>query len=122
LVALPTTPHDVVESTAVILPEQLWDCAYDDLKEHDPKLVMAYEKVLSRELDDDAPSSVAFETQTNEIEQRKPEVRLGQMRKLAQAGLKKTEKEAKTKQKIGNAMQVVLKAKDLVSSSISTIP
>jgi hypothetical protein len=76
-VALPSAPHAPVESTATLVPQQLWDRAYDDLKAHNSELVTAYEKVLSRELDDDAPSSVAFETQTNEIEQRKLEVRLG---------------------------------------------
>jgi hypothetical protein len=56
LVALPSAPHDPVESIATILPEQLRDRANDDLKAHDPELVTAY-KVFSREFDD-APTVV----------------------------------------------------------------
>jgi len=122
VLAPPSTVHDPIESLAAILPEQLWDRAYDDLKTNESDLVKAYEKLLSRELDDDASSSVPFEFQANEIEGTKPEIRRSQMRKLAQAGLKKTEKEAKAKQKIGNAMQVVLSAKDIVSSAVQAMP
>ena len=76
---LPTTEREPTASTAPILPEQLWDRAYDDLKAEEFKLVMAYEKVLSRELDNDGTSSVAFESQPNQIEQIKPEMRRSQM-------------------------------------------
>jgi len=121
-VAVSSTQCDPVESAGAILPEELWDRAYDDLKANESKLIMAYEKILSRELDVDAHGSVAFELQTNRIEQTEPTIRRSQMRKLAQAGLQKTDKEAKAKQKIGDAMQVVLSAKETVSSAIEAIP
>jgi hypothetical protein len=125
-VAPARAPRDLGESTA-ILPEQLWDKAYDGLKADDSELVTAYEKVLSRELKDDAPSSappssVTSESQVNEIEQTKPDIRRLQMHKLAQAGLKKTEKEAKAKQTIGDALQVVLSAKNIISSAVEARP
>jgi hypothetical protein len=83
---------------------------------------MAYEKLLSQELNKNAPDSVASESQDNAIEQTKPTIRRSQMSQLIQAGLKKTEREAKAKQIIGNAMQVVLSAKDIVGSAIQAVP
>ena len=44
------------------------------------------------------------------------------MDELIQAGLAKTEKEAKIKQNIGQVMQEVLIMKDVVSSAIQVIP
>jgi hypothetical protein len=44
------------------------------------------------------------------------------MGQLVHAGLKKTEKGAKVKQGIGQAMQVVLSAKDIISSAIQAVP
>ena len=125
-VAPARAPGDPGACTA-ILPEQLWDKAYDGLKADDLELVTAYEKVLSRELKDDAPNSAApgsvtSESQANQIEQTKPDIRRLQMHKLAQVGLKKTEKEAKTKQIIGDALQVVLSARNIVSSAMEASP
>ena len=44
------------------------------------------------------------------------------MSQLVQKGLKKTEKEAKVKQGIGNAMQVVLGANDIITSAVQSCP
>jgi len=44
------------------------------------------------------------------------------MRQFTQAGLKKTETEAKAKQNIGNAMRVFLSAKDIVRSAVEAFP
>ena len=119
---LPTTAVNPAATTSPIEPEQLWDRAYDDLKAHESKLVLAYEKVLSREFDKAAPNSVPLESQINTIEQIEPTIRRSQMQQLAQAGLKKTEAEAKVKQNIGNAMHVVLSAKDIVSFAVQACP
>jgi len=43
VLAPPSTVHDPIESLAAILPEQLWDRAYDDLKTNESDLVKAYE-------------------------------------------------------------------------------
>lgn len=40
------------QSAATVEPNVFWDRAYDSLRENQPKLVEAYEKVLSRELSD----------------------------------------------------------------------
>lgn len=44
------------------------------------------------------------------------------MDQLIQAGLAKTEREAKIKQNVGEIMQKVLLVKDVVSSAIGTMP
>ena len=44
------------------------------------------------------------------------------MDQLIQAGLAKTEREAKIKQNVGEIMQKVLLVKDIVSSAIGTMP
>jgi hypothetical protein len=104
-----------------IQPEQLWDRAYDELKADESKLVRAYEKVLSQELDKYA-LSVASGSQANTIEQIKPTIRRSQMGQLVKAGLKKTETETKMKQTIGKTMQVVRSAKDIVSFAVQACP
>jgi WD40 repeat protein len=118
----PATALNPAATTYAIQPEQLWDRAYDDLKTYESALVMAYEKILSRELDKDAPNSIALESQVNTVEQIEPAIRRLQMRQLVQAGLKKTEAEAKAKQNIGNAMRVILSAKNIVSSAVQVFP
>jgi len=65
----PTTALNPAATTSPMQPEQLWDQAYDDLKANESALVMAYEKVLSRELDKDAPNTIELESQANMIEQ-----------------------------------------------------
>ena len=117
-VAPPTAPP--VPTASTTSPERLWDQAYDSLKDDQPKLVKAYEKFLSCKLDENASSSIASKSPESAIEQTDSEIRRSQMRQLVQAGLKKTEAEAKLKQDIGNVMQVILSAKDIVDSAIQT--
>ena len=55
-VAPPVVPATPSKSSAqtepTIQPEQLWDQAYDDLKNNQPRLLEYYEAILSRELGD----------------------------------------------------------------------
>ena len=104
------------------IPEQLWDRAYNNLKNDEPTVVEAYEKILSRELDENASTPLALKDQRNMIEQTNQEKRRSQMNKLIETGLKKTEKEAKVKQGIGNTMQVVLVARDTIGSAVQVCP
>ena len=116
------TTSNTVASDPPSLPEQLWDRAYDELKANESKLVGVYEKILSLELKEGDSSSVTSGLYDNTIEQTKLTLRRSQMRQLIQAGLKKTEKEAKVKRGIGNAMEVVNSAKDIIGSAIQTVP
>jgi hypothetical protein len=117
-----TIPSTAISSAPPSPPEQLWDLAYDNLKADEYTLVKAYEKILSRELDENASSSEASELQESGIEQTNPETRRSQMSQLIQAGLKKTERQAKVKQGVGEAMQVVLSAKETIGSAIQSMP
>jgi len=104
------------------IPTELWDLAYDSLKVDESTLVTAYEKVLSHELDETDSSSIASKPQENAIEQTNLAIRWSQMSDLVQAGLRKTEKLAKAKEGIGNVIQVVLSAKEIISSAVQSVP
>ncbi|KAN0072077.1 vegetative incompatibility protein HET-E-1, partial [Elaphomyces granulatus] len=104
-------------------PEQLWNRAYDELKNDHGQLLLGYEKILSQELDgvdwDTISESQLVETM---IEEKNPVERKSQMTRLVQAGLEKTETEANVKKGAGEAIQVVLSAKDMIGSVINDVP
>ncbi|KAL2146101.1 hypothetical protein VTI28DRAFT_5194 [Corynascus sepedonium] len=67
---LPTTPatifidketSDYADGATARLPIRLWDRAYNDLKQEEAELLDAYEKILSRQLED-GPGSVVPES------------------------------------------------------------
>jgi hypothetical protein len=101
-----------------ILPERLWDRAYDDLKADQPSLVKAYERILSRELEENASGG----TSHTSIITQDWATRQIQMGQLVQAGLKKTEREARIKKGIGDTMQVVLSVRGIIDSAIQAVP
>jgi hypothetical protein len=86
------------------ISERLWNKAYDKLKQKEPKLVDAYESILSRELKRDDPGPEAPQLE-NSIAQTDTHKRWSQMEWLVQAGLKKTKGESRVKQTVGEAMQ-----------------
>ncbi|OAQ74405.1 WD domain-containing protein [Purpureocillium lilacinum] len=104
------------------LPERLWDRAYDHLKEQEHALVQAYEKVLSRELHKDTVDSTSSESQQNAIAQHDPAARRDQMKRLVDVGLQKTVPKSRVKEGVGAAMDVVLYAKEIISSAIQAVP
>ena len=113
---------DTVATDASIIAQRLWDRAYDDLKVDESALLLAYEKILSRELNEKAPESGELEFQINAIEQRDPAVRRLQMGLLVQAGLKKTESVVKVKHGIGEVVDVILSAKNIIDLAVQTVP
>jgi NWD NACHT NTPase-like protein len=56
------------------------------------------------------------------IEDKNPVGRKSQMTQLIRAGLEKTEREANVKKGAGEAIQVVLSAKDMIDSVIKDVP
>ncbi|KAN0080741.1 hypothetical protein V8E54_003945 [Elaphomyces granulatus] len=104
-------------------PEQLWNRAYDELKNDHGQLLLGYEKILSQELDGVDWNTIS-ESQLVEamIEEKNPVERKAQMTRLVQAGLEKTETEANVKKGAGEAIQVVLSAKDMIGSVINDVP
>jgi len=103
-------------------PERLWDRAYDDLKKEETALVEAYEKILSRKLHGHGFSSPVDESEQNTIAQDDVDTRRSQMKQLVHTGLDKTAREAKVKDAVGVAMQVVLSANSLISAAIQAMP
>ncbi|KAK4070754.1 hypothetical protein Trihar35433_5221 [Trichoderma harzianum] len=116
-----------VKPSETIAPsESIWNSAYDALKADEPKLVQAYEKILSLKLNQSAasidptisqePSSVKNTIENNVLARRE------QMHQLIDNGLNKTFREASIKNSIGPVMQVVNTTKKLVSDAIKDMP
>lgn len=116
----PKTSADADGATAG-LPVRLWDRAYNDLKREETELVDAYEKILSRQLQD-GPGSVVPESQPNTVAQNNLDERRHQMTQLVHAGLDKTAREATVKEGLVVAVDVVLSARDIISSAIQAVP
>ncbi|KAK3946552.1 NACHT domain-containing protein [Pseudoneurospora amorphoporcata] len=108
------------DDTTTSLPVRLWECAYNELKQEEVKLVDAYEKILSRQLQD-GPGSTVPESQSNTIAQNTLD-RRRQMTQLINAGLAKTEREVKVKESLGVAVDIVLSAKNTISAAIQAVP
>ncbi|KAK4232875.1 NACHT domain-containing protein [Achaetomium macrosporum] len=124
--APPTDSSDIelsadADGATAGLPVRLWDRAYNDLKQEEPELVDAYEKILSRQLED-GPGSAVPESQPNTIAQNNSDARRRQMAQLIYAGLDKTEREFKIKEGLGVAVDVVLSARSIISSAIQAVP
>jgi hypothetical protein len=103
------------------LPVQLWDRAYNALKQEETDLMDVYEKILSRQLQDGI-GSVVPESQPNTIAQNNSDARRHQMTQLIHAGLDKTAREARVKEGLGVAVDVVLSARNIISSAIQVVP
>ncbi|KAL6885998.1 WD40-repeat-containing domain protein [Trichoderma evansii] len=106
------------------LPERLWDQAYDELKENEAEtaLVQAYEKILSCHLDDRDLESDSDVNPENIIEQGNQGARRAQMKRLVTSGLVKIKRETKIKEGLNTGVQVIMSAKEVISSAIQAIP
>ncbi|KAF2813542.1 uncharacterized protein BDZ99DRAFT_381439, partial [Mytilinidion resinicola] len=100
----------------------LWNQAYDKVKTKEPALVDAYERILSRKLNNDEASLTALEPPKNEMEQENPEKRRSQMMQLIRAGLDKTEREAAIKQGIDDGMQAVHSVRGIIDKAVKAAP
>ncbi|KAL7894786.1 WD40-repeat-containing domain protein [Trichoderma sp. SZMC 28014] len=108
----------IADEAAASLPGRLWDRAYDELKdETEAALVEAYEKILSRHLESERDIADA-----NLIAQGNPSTRRAQMNQLITSGLVKIKRETEIKDSLDKGVQVILSAKDIISSAIQTVP
>ena len=84
----------------------------------------AYEKALSCELAVIPTASPVsnINIQQNVIEQNDTGMRRAQMSQLVDKGLTKTEHEIKVKQEMGEAEDIVLKLKDMISTAVKPCP
>ncbi|KAK4667645.1 NACHT and WD40-domain containing NOD-like receptor 1 [Podospora pseudopauciseta] len=117
----PPTSTDTYTSSLPSLQERLWNEAYDGVKASEPKLVGAYEKILSTELHGNDPSSVTPESTDNEIGET-PGTRSGQMQQLVQAGLDRTQKQASIKRGIDEGLQAVQEVRRVVDKAVHAAP
>lgn len=103
------------------IQEKLWNRAYNDLKSGEPKLVEAYEKFLSAELDPDDSASAVSGPAQNMIATVQ-ETRSRQMQRLVQAGLDRTEKQASIKEQVDEVLKIVQTVRSLADGAIRAVP
>ncbi|RKK75498.1 Vegetative incompatibility protein HET-E-1 [Fusarium oxysporum] len=115
------TSTDAETSPLPSLQERLWNQAYDELKASEPKLVEAYEKILSVGLHRKDPSSVTCESTENEIEGAR-ETRCRQMQQLVRDGLDRTQKAASIKRGIDEGLQAVQAVRGIVDKAVKAAP
>ncbi|KAH6995462.1 NACHT domain-containing protein [Ilyonectria sp. MPI-CAGE-AT-0026] len=119
-----TSPPTSTDTETLPLPslqQRLWNQAYDELKASEPKLVEAYEKILSVGLHRNDPSSVTCESTENEIGSTR-ETRCRQMQQLVQEGLARTQKEASIKRGIDEGLQAVQAMRGIVDKAVYAAP
>ncbi|TEA12808.1 Vegetative incompatibility protein HET-E-1 [Colletotrichum sidae] len=105
--------------TYPIEAERLWNQAFEDLKANNPEVVGAYEKLLSaRLLDIESFPNTQTENRIQACEQE----RWKQMKELVLAGLRKTEKDAAIRQKIGEGIRIMGPTKAVIEKSLQTNP
>lgn len=102
------------ESAVPTTPEQLWDQAYDDLKNDESKLFELYELILSRRLDGSKGAK------GNVIEQNRMK-RRSQMDSLLDTGLEKTAKRVHVEKNIGDVINIVLSVKEAIGSALQAV-
>ncbi|EXL40444.1 hypothetical protein FOCG_17066 [Fusarium oxysporum f. sp. radicis-lycopersici 26381] len=117
----PPISTDAETSPLPSLQERLWNQAYDELKASEPKMVEAYEKILSVGLHRNDPSSVTCESTENEIG-RTRETRCRQMQQLVQEGLDRTQKQASIKRGIDEGLQAVQAVRGIVDKAVQAAP
>ncbi|KAL7905336.1 hypothetical protein GGI35DRAFT_488614 [Trichoderma velutinum] len=105
------------ENLAQLVPETIWDRAYDALKTEDAALVQAYERILSSKL-----QNTDVTADVNVINQHDKEKRRSQMHQLVKGGLDKISQETKVKSHVGSVLQTVKLAQNIVTEVIKDVP
>ncbi|KAF6802727.1 nwd1 protein [Colletotrichum sojae] len=91
--------------------ERLWDRAYREVQAQEPEIIEAYEYLLSTI---DSPSN----NETRDKVTYSTKERYEQMRRVAEAGLKKTERSTAVQQKINDGMQVISPLRDVIDQVV----
>jgi hypothetical protein len=113
-------PRDVtLQQTSVDENMKFWDEAYDDLKKRDPKLIRAYEKILSHDYEHGSDAKGVDE---NLIEQNDRAKRRTQMDRILKKILEKTTKPNGVSKNIEDAIGVVLSLKDVIGFGLQPVP
>ncbi|KAH7180157.1 hypothetical protein DER46DRAFT_652334 [Fusarium sp. MPI-SDFR-AT-0072] len=117
----PPTSTDSDTPPLPTLQERLWNQAYEELKASEPKLVEAYEQILSAELCRNDSPSVASRPTKNEIGMTR-ETRYRQMQQLVQQGLDRTQRAASIKRGIDEGLQAVQAVRGIVDKAVHAAP
>ncbi|RKL08560.1 Vegetative incompatibility protein HET-E-1 [Fusarium oxysporum] len=121
----PARPDSTKSPTS--LPERLWNQAYEQVKAGNLSTVSVYEKILSARLrEQDAsvselPDLAGLESRQNEIAQIADE-RRGQMQRLVQHGLRRTERDAEVKQGMEDGIRAAMAIKEVVDKAVQASP
>jgi hypothetical protein len=120
--APPPAASQAPTSSLESISERIWNEAYDRLKKKEPRLVNAYEKVLTEKINNGEVGTEGSYLDSNLVEQTSKGKRKRQMELLVNASMQKTEREREIKEDVGSAIKGILLFKDLVGQAVSTIP
>lgn len=98
---------------------ELWNRAYNELKSEEPEIVEAYEKLLSVKL---AEIDGLPRDNTKNLISTSPKERCGQMRKVAENELKKTERSTAIQEKVNGVIQTVSPFKQVIDQIVQFVP
>ncbi|KAJ4108684.1 hypothetical protein NW768_012161 [Fusarium equiseti] len=98
------------------LQEQLWNNAYDNLRDIGNKYMVQYEEILTSELKKDNPDADSVSLGSSHGE------RWRQMKRLVEIGLSKTEKEARGYEMADSGLELFGTVRALVESAVSAVP
>jgi hypothetical protein len=121
---LTPSPPTSIDSQNIPLPslqQRLWNQAYGELRASSTKLVEAYERILSAELDRNDSSFVASEPTEHEIGRTRG-TRCRQMQQLVQDGPDRTQRQASLKRGIDEGLQAVQAVRGIVDKVVHAAP
>ncbi|KAM0338618.1 hypothetical protein ACHAPU_011274 [Fusarium lateritium] len=109
-------PNPTTNPKQIKLQAQLWNEAYDNLRDSGSKHITEYEEILVSELKKDNPDAGSVTIGTSHEE------RWLQMQRLVEIGLAKTEKEAKIYEKVNDGLELFGTVRALVEPAVSAVP
>ncbi|PHH50007.1 Vegetative incompatibility protein HET-E-1 [Ceratocystis fimbriata CBS 114723] len=114
-------PTNSESESLASLQEKIWSQAYDGLREKEPKLVQAFEDVVSAEIHHNE-LDIAPTNRFKDSESINRELKLHLIQKLVQNGIDRTKKEASLKQGIDDSLQVVNSVRGIIDSALRAAP
>ena len=116
-----TASEPINMASAPSLQVRLWNEAYDALKETEPKLMDAYERILSLKLLGNQESQDTAAEGANQISESQ-DARCHQMAKLVRSELKRIEKVVSLKAKAGQGLDIINTVKGTVNTALQSAP
>jgi hypothetical protein len=117
----PPASTDPETSPLPNLQERIWNQAYDELKANEPKVVGAFEKIVSAELRRNEMSHESTDRTENDMTGSR-EARSHQLQQLIRDGLDRTKKQASIKQGIDDGLQAVQAVRGIMDRAVHAAP